>query len=77
MQPLQRSYAITEERIQYMLQSGSLSSLYDEGKANELQDAEELTGKEKKKLDDYLKNQPIYESIIEILKSAMSEEKSF
>lgn len=75
MQPLQRSYAITEERIQYMLQSGSLSSLYDEGKANELQDAEELTGKEKKKLDDYLKNQPIYESIIEILKSAMSEEK--
>ena len=48
MQPLQRSYAITEERIQYMLQSGSLSSLYDEGKANELQDAEELTGKEKR-----------------------------
>ena len=75
MQPLQRSYAITEERIQYMLQSGSLSSLYDEGKANELQDAEELTGKEKKKLDDYLKNQPIYESIIETLKSAISEEK--
>ena len=75
MQPLQRSYAITEERIQYMLQSGSLSSLYDEGKANELQDAEELTGKEKKKLDDYLKNQPIYEAIIETLKSAISEKK--
>ena len=75
MQPLQRSYAITEERIQYMLQSGSLSSLYDEGKANELQDAEELTGKEKKKLDDYLKNQPIYEAIIETSKSAISEKK--
>ena len=75
MQPLQRSYAITEERIQYMLQSGSLSSLYDEGKANELQDAEELTGKEKKKLDDYLKNQPIYEAVIETLKSAISEKK--
>lgn len=75
MQPLQRSYAITEERIQYMLQVGSLNSLYDEGKANKLQDAEELTGKEKKKLDGYLKNQPTYEAIIETLKSAISGKK--
>ena len=29
MQPLQRSYAITEERIETMLSKGSLSSLYD------------------------------------------------
>ena len=32
MQPLQRSYAITEERINNMVSSGALSFLYDEAK---------------------------------------------
>ena len=49
MQPLQRSYAITAERIEAMLSKGSLSSLYDQAKVNELENAEELTGKELKK----------------------------
>ena len=44
MQPLQRSYAITEERIEAMLSKGALSSLYDQAKVNELENAEELTG---------------------------------
>ncbi len=30
MQPLQRSYAITEERIEQMLVKGALTSFYDE-----------------------------------------------
>lgn len=75
MQPLQRSYAITEERIQYMLQSGSLSSIYDEAKVNELQDAEELSGKDQKKLDDFLNNKPLYDSILEALFAAASPER--
>ena len=75
MQPLQRSYAITEDRIQYMLQSGSLSALYDEAKVNELQDAEELSGKEQKKLDDYLNNKDLYDSIVAALNEAISEKK--
>ena len=50
MQPLQRSYAITAERIEAMLSKGSLSSLYDQAKVDELENAEELTGKELKKL---------------------------
>lgn len=75
MQPLQRSYAITDERIQYMLQSGSLSSLYDEAKVNELEDSEELSGKEQKKLDDYNENKPTYDSIIETLENAVSDKK--
>jgi len=37
MQPLQRSYAITEKRIQNMLTAGSLSSVYDEAKIDELE----------------------------------------
>ena len=75
MQPLQRSYAITEERIQYMLQTGSLSSIYDEAQVNELQDAEELSGKDQKKLDDFLNNKPLYDSILEALFAAASPER--
>ena len=50
MQPLQRSYAITPERIEAMLSKGSLSGLYDAAKVDELENAEELTGKDLKKL---------------------------
>jgi type I restriction enzyme M protein len=73
MQPLQRSYAITEERIDAMLSKGALSSLYDEAKVNELENAAELTGKDEKKLDNYRKNQPLYEQIIDTLKSSVND----
>lgn len=72
MQPLQRSYAITMDRIDAMVGSGSLSSLYDEAKVNELENAEELTGKDQKKLDNFQENKPIYEAIIETLQQAVS-----
>lgn len=75
MQPLQRSYAVTEERIQYMLQSGALSGLYDEAKVNELENAEELSGKEQKKLDDYNAQKPVYDAIVEALNNSMSNTK--
>jgi len=75
MQPLQRSYMISDERIQYMLQSGALSSLYDEAKVNELEEAEDLSGKEQKKLEDYINNKPIYETIVNTLSDSVSVEK--
>lgn len=74
MQPLQRSYAITQDRIDSMLSSGSLSSLYDESKVDELENAEELTGKDKNKLDNYQKNKPIYDDILERLTSNISND---
>ena len=77
MQPLQRSYAITQERIEAMLMQGALSSLYDEGKVAELENAEELTGKEIKKLEDYQNNKPVYDSIIETLQNAVAEKLWF
>lgn len=46
MQPLQRSYAITQERIDDMLSDGTLSYLYDESKVYELENMSELSGKE-------------------------------
>ena len=74
MQPLQRSYAITEERIQKMLSDGSLSSLYDEGKVNELENMEELTGKDAKKLEAYQNNKPVFDAILAALHAAISDD---
>lgn len=71
MQPLQRSYAITNEHIERMLMAGSLSGLYDEGKVAELENAEELSGKEQKKLEDYQNNKPVYDAILEALNGAV------
>ncbi len=74
MQPLQRNYAITQERIVAMLSKGSLSALYDEAKVAELENAEELTGKNKKKLESYINNKPVYDAIVVALEAAVSEE---
>ena len=73
MQPLQRSYTITEERIEAMLSKGCLSSLYAETKVAELESAEELTGKELKKLESYQNNKPVYDAILSTLSSAVSD----
>lgn len=75
MQPLQRSYSITAERIDDMVSKGALSSLYDEAKVNDLENAEELTGKDEKALENYKKNKPMFDSIIETLQSVVSDEK--
>lgn len=74
MQPLQRSYAITAERIEAMLIKGSLSSLYDQAKVDELESLEEPTGKDIKKLEAYQDNLPVYEAIIAVLTAAVSDE---
>lgn len=73
MQPLQRNYAITENRITSMLSGGALSSLYDEAKVSELENLEELTGKELDKLKNYEKNKPTYDAIVEALTNSVSE----
>lgn len=73
MQPLQRSYGITQERIEEMLSKGTLSYLYDESKVYELEEKNELTGKEKDKLDSYKRNKPTYDAIVETLTNNISE----
>ena len=75
MQPLQRSYGITEERVQNMLQAGVLSGIYDEAKVNELENsAEKLSAKDEKKLSEYQKNKPLYDSVIDTLTKAESDD---
>lgn len=74
MQPLQRSYAITDKRIDGMISGGSLSSIYDEAKVNELENSEEqLSGKELKKLENFQNSKPLYDLILQTLRSAVSE----
>lgn len=73
MQPMQRSYGITEDRIETMVVSGSLSALYDESKVNELENVEELSGKDQKKLENYQTNKPVFDAILQSLCQAISD----
>ncbi len=73
MQPLQRSYGITQERIDNMLAKGTLNSIYDEAKVYELENTEELNGKELKKLEAYQNNKAIFDLIIDTLNEAVTD----
>lgn len=73
MQPLQRSYAITKDRIEAMISKGSLSSLYDAAKVEELENAEELSAKDEKKLKKFQNNKPLFDFIIDALETAVSD----
>lgn len=74
MQPLQRSYAITEERIESMLSKGALSSIYDEGKVYELENSlEPLNDKQKKQLQKFYDNKGLYDCILSTLRANISD----
>lgn len=76
MQPLQRSYSITEESIQDMLQSGALKSLWDEASVSDLeQQGADITGKDRKKLQAFYDNKPLYDGVLEALNGAISDKK--
>lgn len=76
MQPLQRSYGFTEDRIQNMLQAGALKSLWDDAKVAELEEkGTTANGKEQKALADFYETKPIYDAVLEKLNAAKTEEK--
>lgn len=76
MQPLQRSYGFTEDRIQNMLQAGALKSLWDDAKVVDLEEkGTTASAKEQKALENFMKTKPLYEAIIEKLKAAMTDQK--
>lgn len=78
MQPLQRSYSITDESLERMDAKGSLNNLYDEGKVLSWQESEEeLTAKDKKKLAAYLQHKPLYDAIRDALKGAKTGQKIY
>lgn len=77
MQPLQRNYAITEQRIESMIQKSVLNSIYDEGKVYELENSietdTEKKAKELKTLKKLKENKPLYDSLLETLRSNLSD----
>ena len=73
-QPLQRSYAITKERIEQMLAKGALNGLYDEGKVLELENqGVAISDADQKKLDKFYDNKPLYDEIVEVLQANISD----
>ena len=76
MQPLQRSYGFTEDRIQNMLQAGALKSLWDEAKVSELEEkGTTASAKEQKALEDFYASKPVYDVVLEKLNAAISDKK--
>lgn len=74
MQPLQRSYAITQERINAMQISGSLNGVYDEAKVYVLENStEKLNAKQEKKLAEYKKGKSLYDAVIDRLTQNISD----
>lgn len=76
MQPLQRSYAITEERIEQMLQKGALKNFWDVAKVAEFEaQGTALSGKDQNKLDAFYETKSVYGTVLEKLHAHISEEK--
>ena len=76
MQPLQRSYSITEASIERMLQKGALKGLWDEAKVAEYEEqGNALSGKDENKLKAFYATKPRYEIIMEKLQEHIADEK--
>ncbi len=76
MQPLQRSYGFSEDRIQNMLQAGALKSLWDDTKVADLEEkGTTANAKEQKALEEFYETRPLYDSILEKLNGAITEDK--
>lgn len=76
MQPLQRSYGFTAERIQNMLQAGALKSLWDDAKVAELEEkGTTANAKEQKTLADFYASKPLYDAILAALNGAIADQK--
>lgn len=76
MQPLQRSYSITDESIEALLQSGSLNSLWDDAKVAELEElGTTISAKDQKKLDGFYETKDEYEAVLKKLNASKSDKK--
>ncbi len=72
MQPLQRSYAINDERIETTIDN--LSNFFDQVKFDDLNNSEEkLSAKEQKQLAKLQKNKPAYDQLLASLEANKSE----
>ena len=75
MQPLQRSYAIDDISIWRLKQKGTLSSIYDARKIEELESKDELSHKDEMKLESLRDGEFLYTRIFEALEAAKDSKK--
>lgn len=68
-QPMQRSYGITEERIENLKNSGYLDNFYNQDKVEGLEMLDPIPTKEKNLLDKFKENKKIYDDIFKTLKN--------
>lgn len=74
-QPMQRSYGITTERIENLVNNNVLSNFFDADKFEELSLMEPRPTKEEKEYNKYERNKPIFDSIIKKLNNNKIENK--
>ena len=70
MQPFQRSYGFTEERIERMHSKDALKSIYNESKVLELENKEDQNEKDLAELEKEKAKKPAYDAILEKLTNA-------
>ena len=66
-QPLQRSYGISDERIENLKSGGYLDNFYSQEKVEELELLDPIPTKDKKQLDKFKENKEAYDKIFKIL----------
>ena len=75
MQPLQRSYGFTKERIERMLSKDALKSIYNEAKILELENKEDQDEKTIAEIEKENKKKPAYDAILTALNNKISDKK--
>ena len=72
-QPMQRSYAITAERIENLRLSDKLRNMYNPAKVYELENTGPLDAKSRKQLEKMWANKPLYDAIFATLQTNCSD----
>lgn len=75
MQPLQRSYGFSKERIERMLSKDALKPIYNEAKVLELENKEDQDEKDLAEIEKENKKKPAYDAILTALNNAISDKK--
>ena len=75
MQPLQRSYGFTKERIERMLSKDALKSIYNEAKVLELENKEDQDEKTIAEIEKENKKKPAFDAILTALNNKISDKK--
>lgn len=72
-QPMQRDYAINDERIENLINSNFMLKFYNQNRIDEIELLEPIPAKERKELEEYKKNKPVYDEIIKRLNNSKTD----